>query len=130
MVTSLPFLMLQSYPNFCFYPNIHFYKGNKPSMSSLYRQLPVTAAEDPNSLIDTVWKINLPLRSPQPSWSGSMQLLHHGTHRGQSSVMFLPMTDLNPSDLSCIHSTLKFICTHAHDNNVTPIVTFDQPLFW
>ena len=42
----------------------------------------------------------------------------------------MPMIDMNPSDLSCINSTLHFICEQSGKNNVTPVVTFDQPLFW
>ena len=59
-----------------------------------------------------------------------MQLVHHGSHPGKSSVLFLPMINMNPSDITCIYSTLKFIEDHAHRHDVTPIVTFDQPLWW
>lgn len=40
------------------------------------------------------------------------------------------MIDLNPSDLTCIYSTLHFVCDHARRYDVTPILTFDQPLWW
>ena len=40
------------------------------------------------------------------------------------------MIDLDPGNRSCVHSTLKFICEHAARYNVTPIITFDQPLCW
>ena len=40
------------------------------------------------------------------------------------------MIDLNPSDMSYIHSTLAFVCDHAKRCSCTPIVTFDQPLWW
>ena len=39
------------------------------------------------------------------------------------------MLDLNPGDMSCVYSTLKFIASQAQKNNVTPIMTFDQPLY-
>ena len=68
--------------------------------------------------------------SPRPAWSGMMQLVHHGTHPGKSSVMFLPMLDINPSDTTCVYSTLKYIEHHSSHHNVTPIITFDQPLWW
>ena len=29
-----------------------------------------------------------------------------------------------------MHATFKFICEHAARYNVTPIITFDQPLWW
>ena len=59
-----------------------------------------------------------------------MQFVHRGNHPGQSSVTFLPMIDMSSSDLTCIFSTLKFVTEHARKHNVTPIITFDQPLWW
>ena len=52
-------------------------------------------------------------------------LFYHGEHPGQASVVFLPIIDLNPSDLVCIFSTLHFVCDHASRYDVTPILTFD-----
>lgn len=40
------------------------------------------------------------------------------------------MIDMSPSDATCIHSTLKFLCEHTRHHNVIPIITFDQPLWW
>ena len=40
------------------------------------------------------------------------------------------MIDLNPSDMSCIYSTLMYLLKFAQDNKLHPIVIFDQPLFW
>ena len=40
------------------------------------------------------------------------------------------MIDLEPTDMTCVYSTLSFICDHAKRYSVTPIVTFDQPLWW
>ncbi|EDO31725.1 predicted protein [Nematostella vectensis] len=40
------------------------------------------------------------------------------------------MIDLNPSDMSCIYSTLKFVCDHAKRYGFAPVLTFDQPLYW
>lgn len=58
-----------------------------------------------------------------------MQMVQDGDHPGKSSFIFLPMIDLSASDVSCIYSTLKFVCCQALKNNVAPIVTFDQPLY-
>ena len=49
---------------------------------------------------------------------------------GPSSVKFLPMIILDPGNLNCIYSTLEFISEPAARYQVTPIVTFDQPLWW
>ena len=32
-------------------------------------------------------------------------------------------------DLTCIYSTLKFVCAQAKRFGLTPILTFDQPLW-
>ena len=53
-----------------------------------------------------------------------------GNHPGKSSVAFLPMIDMDSGDLTCIYSTLAFVAEQANRYNVTPIVTFDQPLWW
>lgn len=73
--------------------------------------------------------ISWPLKSACPMWNGVMQMLRVGEHPGQSSFMFLPLIDLSSSDLSCIFSTLKFICAQAQIINSYPIVTFKQPLW-
>ena len=59
-----------------------------------------------------------------------MEAVHHGEHKGKSTVMFMPMVDYNPTDISCVYSTLLFIADQAMKLNVTPIVTFDQPLYY
>ena len=68
--------------------------------------------------------------SPRPAWSGMMQFVHQGNHPGKAAVMFMPMIDMNSSDSTCIYSTLKFVNEHARKHKVTPIITFDQPLWW
>ena len=59
-----------------------------------------------------------------------MQFVQRGEHPGMSSIRFLPMIDMNPSDAMCIYCTLKFLAEHARHHNATPIVTFDQPVWW
>lgn len=82
------------------------------------------------SLVDLLWKTSLTLQPLRPGWSGYMQLISNGCHPGPSSVMFLPMIDMNPSDMTCVNSTLHFVSEHAQRHGVTPVVTFDQPLWW
>jgi len=81
------------------------------------------------SKVDMLWYIARPLKSPCPSWSGTMQMVHKGDFPGQASFLFLPMIDINPGDNSCIFSTLLYISLHARRHNATPVVTFDQPLW-
>ena len=85
--------------------------------------------EDNKSLVDLLWKTSLCLRAPRPAWSGYMQLISDGDHPGKSSIMFLPMIDMNPSNMTCINSTLHFVSDHARRHDVVPVVTFDQPLW-
>ena len=59
-----------------------------------------------------------------------MQMIMKGNHPGKASVMFLPMIDMNPSDMSCVYSTLRLVCSHARRYDSTPIITFDQLLWW
>ena len=111
---------------------VHFYKSEWNGLSSLkYEDLHVQPiAGDPTSSLDTLWKISWPLKSPRPCWTGLMQTIQQGEHPGESSVTFLPMIDMNPSDSSCVFSTLKFICNQSRKYKVTPIITFDQPLWF
>ena len=64
------------------------------------------------------------------AWSGVMQTVHQDVHPGKSSILFLPMIDVYPSSMTCIFSTLTYVCKQARKYNVTLVVTFDQPLFW
>ena len=56
-------------------------------------------------------------------------MIHKGEHPSASSVMFLLIIDLNPSDMNCVYYTLRYLSTYARRHNVAPIVTFDQPLW-
>ena len=59
-----------------------------------------------------------------------MQHVQHGLHPDPSTIKLLPMIDMDPSDLTCFYPTLKFVCAQAKRLGVTPILTFDQPLWW
>ncbi|KAG1650842.1 hypothetical protein GQR58_027696 [Nymphon striatum] len=108
-----------------------FMPANNGMRSMTYEELPgFTADPDPTANLDELWKVLLFVRSPRPAWSGLMQMVHTGDHPGQSSVLFLPMIDMDPGNMSCVQSTLQFICQHASRYKVTPVITFDQPLWW
>ena len=85
-------------------------------------------------LLDIVWQTAWFFSSndfPRPNWQGYMQsatAYHEAIHK--DSVKFLPIIDLNPSDETCIFSTLNFIIDQAKNLGVdVPCVTFDQPLW-
>ncbi|CAG2249414.1 unnamed protein product [Mytilus edulis] len=80
--------------------------------------------------IDALRHVTRQLKSPIPEWSGTMQMFQKGSSTGVSDVTFLPMIDLNPSDMSCIYSTLMFVSKQASRQGRTPVITFDQPLYW
>ena len=46
---------------------------------------------------------------PRPNWCEFMQDVTSGSHLPASDIRLLPMIDMNPSDRSCILSTLLFI---------------------
>lgn len=113
--------------------DIRNYKGPVQDASPLlYKELKDLKIQDSTTNLDLLYKLTMPLiRSPWPAWSGTMQIVfEQGNHPGKSSVLFLPMIDMDPGDLNCIYSTLGFIADQATRYGVTPIVTFDQPLWW
>ena len=65
-----------------------------------------------------------------PVWSGHMQMLQQGEYPGKSSVTFFPMIDIDPTNMTCIYSTLHFIISSARKYGTKAVITFDQPLFW
>ena len=95
-----------------------------------YDQLLPTEIVDPTSNLDLLWQVSWLLNPRRPSWSGTMQSCHQGEYPGKSSVIFLPMIELDPSNVTCVYSTLDFVSRHARRYDVTPILTFDQPLWW
>ena len=58
-----------------------------------------------------------------------MQMVHTGSHPGESSVAFMPMVDLKANDEICIFSTTYFTVGQAKKYNAYPILTFDQPSY-
>jgi len=110
--------------------NVHFY-NTKKLFDLKYGELSQIECDDNTLSMNLLWKTAWLLRPLTPSWNGTMQMIHKcGSFPGQSSVTFMPMIDVNPSDESCIYSTLLFVRDQAKKYNVTPVLTFDQPLWW
>ena len=81
--------------------------------------------------IDLLWEVSLRFRDSTLNWQGMMHILHQANQQpGESSVVFLPMTNMYSGDKSCILSTLEFICNLAMKHKLPTIVTCDQPLYW
>ncbi|KAL8570890.1 hypothetical protein ACOMHN_023563 [Nucella lapillus] len=110
---------------------IRIYRSDWNGLSKvMYQPVPDVAADDPTSDMDTLWRISWPLKSPRPVWNGFMQEAHaDGVYPGKSEVFFMPMIDMSSSDMTCIYSTLCFVSEQAFRYKVTPVITFDQPLY-
>ncbi|KAK7096605.1 hypothetical protein V1264_005881 [Littorina saxatilis] len=110
---------------------ISFYDEVCEALASItYEKLSTVLVEDPTKEVEVLWKSAWLLRPQRPFWSGVMQAVHNGDFPGQSSIVFLPMFDLKPSDKTCVYSTLLFHSAEARRYNKTHVVTFDQPLGW
>ena len=109
--------------------DISYYKPristSSPLMFNPLKPVEVTDISRPISLLSSLTWPRLTM-----GWSSMCQMIANGVFPDKSSFEFLPMIDLNPSDLTCIYSTLNFICKEAKKYNVDPVVTFDQPLYW
>ena len=64
-----------------------------------------------------------------PDHAGLVSCNMSRLHPEPSTIKFLPMIDTDPSVLTCIYSTLKFVCAQAKRLGVTAILTFDQILW-
>ena len=82
---------------------LHFHKEERSGTWAIkFENLCSFKAQNQEADLDILWKSSTLFGSPRPSWSGMMQFVHDGDHPGKSSVMFLPMIDMNPTDVSCI----------------------------
>lgn len=101
-------------------------------MSSIkYRNIEEFAAADEFENLDILWLSAYSLTNQRTGWQGTMHAaLANNNHPGKSEVVFLPMIDLSSSDENCLYSTLLFIASQASYYGYTPILTFDQPLWW
>ena len=80
----------------------------------------------------STWHFSSTLK-PHPLWSCFMQQMLHSSndlHYNKSGVILLPIIDLQPTNLTCIYSTLIFFQRQVDQMNIkSPLVTFDQ-LLW
>ena len=99
-----------------------YYHNSVGMTAVVFEKLHNFKAEDPTAYLDVLWKSSILFGSPRPAWSGMMQLVHCGSIPGKSSVMFLPMIDINPSDTSCItprSSTFESMHTAMQSSHLT-----------
>lgn len=111
--------------------NIHPYPSQREAIYNMsYAVLENIDMKEPYLQSDLLWKTSSIAQISRPLWNGYMQMITRGQHPGKASVVFMPMIDMNPNDLTCIYSTLVFVSSHAKKYNTTPVITFDQPLWW
>ena len=97
----------------------------------VYTRLGEVDLAEQHTRLDMLWCVSLHFPKLRPQWSGCMQMIHSRMHHpGVSSDIFLPIIDLTPTDPTCVRSTLEYMCDHASRHGVTPVVTFDQQLWW
>ena len=79
--------------------------------------------------LDLFWHTARFFSRPHPTWNGYMTSISKEDYPGKASVNMLPTIDMDPTDLSCIYSTLKFIADLSKELQTILIDTFDQPLW-
>ena len=79
--------------------------------------------------LDLLYKCKQLVTLDSPLWSGFMQAFF-GIQEAikNTTIVFLPMIDLSPTDLYCVYSSLKYAESIAKKNNQIPVITFDQAL--
>ena len=82
------------------------------------------------SILRDLWSSTWLLHSQILLWNGFMQTASDGIHPGVSSILFMPMIDQKSTDASCILSTMHFVCNQLLRHKMTPVLTFNQPLYW
>ena len=58
-----------------------------------------------------------------------MQIVNTGNYFGRASTVFMPMIDIKSTDPVYILSTIHFVPEQSFKYNMTPVLTFDQPLY-
>ena len=96
------------------------------SLKYMYNEIKDLKMENSAWKLDFMLKVALPLKSSLSVRSGHMQMLQHGEYPGKLTIPFLPMIDIDPSDMTCIYSSLHFICGSFRICGTKAVITFDQ----
>ena len=85
-------------------------EGAKTFSDLKYMKFTVEVNNDKHDTLDTLWKCKQLISPNSPLWGGFMQAVFGKAEDLHStSITFLPMIDLPPSELTCVYSTLKYI---------------------
>jgi hypothetical protein len=91
-----------------------------------YKDIVIEEVFDPTANLGIMWKCSLLFGVTRPSWSGMMQTVHKGEHKGQSCILFLLMINMNPCEVRCIFSALKYVSNNAKHHNVVNPITYQS----
>ena len=94
-------------------------------------QLNTTNVLPSDLFFDDLWHASYFLPNPRPSGSGYMSDVSAAhDHPDKAAISMLPIIDLNPNNMNCSYSTLRFIKSQVRYLEITtPVVTFDQSLW-
>ena len=112
------------------------YTRKASALSNIIYSMEIDPVEsrDPSADVNLLWLSSWFFKTPpasRPGWNGTMQMVTTGNqHLGKASIVFLPFIDLPASDETCIYSTLSFVAMQGKKYGFTPVLTFDQPLYW
>ena len=83
---------------------VEYFSSNLNASSMVYHSKDIFHTEIPDETdgIDLLWLACKPYLENVPSFSAFMQSHMHGDYTGTSSVNFMPMIDMSPTDPSCI----------------------------
>ena len=107
-------------------------REKEDTRADIFEKLNLVIAIDQNvymlyAFSSMIW----PLRLTRPCWSGFMQVFESTGIRenpGTPDINFMSMIYRSPSDLSCIYSTLSFVCDQPARYEVTPGPDFTKKL--
>ena len=107
----------------------HILPSTSKARKLLFSQL-CKDADYISDLSTIVWASTWLLNPKQPLWSGYMQAVGSCSYPGQASIFFMPMINLKSTDHVGLLSTMHFVVEQCSKYNMTPVLTFDQPLYW
>ena len=64
-----------------------------------------------------------------PLWANFQHAVQDATHPGPTRFVFHPFVEAKPDSDDAVYSTLSYVLKVSLDMGVTPVVTFDQPLY-
>ena len=103
--------------------------GISPLQKVKFQRLEHDGAYVPNPA-ELLWICSKLKAEKVPNWGGFMSTFSKSTSTMPSSIVMLPIIDLNANDPTALYSLLKFIYRQCERLNYPETaVTFDQPLY-